>query len=161
MSWVNANSNLLLQTDEAVSFSHRNDLMTKGNELGAHFYNQQILISIYEERGYLHADYYDLVNMRWKRELENACIGAEIIPLNEAKKIYDEASKESIVGPLKGESMIRFHFYLKMIDKYLQEFLAGRFVKYEKILEPLSEAHRIEIEKFVKENLGGQTFHEM
>src|SRR5262245_49557405 len=119
--WINSDSYLLLKNAEAVSFAQTNDLKTFGNIEGAHFFNKSILIKIYEERQYLHADYYDLEKLRWGRELENSAVGEGIIPLEQAQLIYKESKEGAYDDCLRLSSMARFFFYLKVIDTYMQD----------------------------------------
>ncbi len=51
-------------------------------------YNANILIRVYEELGYLHLDFYDVLNLKWSRDLDHVAISKNVIPLSEAKKIY-------------------------------------------------------------------------
>lgn len=71
MSWINADSYLLIKTDAAISFARKNSLYTAGDLQGAYFFNRRVLINIYEERMYLYADFFDLLNEKWSRELQN------------------------------------------------------------------------------------------
>jgi hypothetical protein len=148
MSWINTNSYLLIQTQTGKDFASRNNLRTNGDLNGANFFNEHILISVYEERDYLHADYYDLTNLRWCRELENHMIEHQQIPTGKAREIYEAAREQATDECLGKSSMAYFIYYLTMIEKYMQDFLKGDFSKYESLLTSLEGNHRLKIEEF-------------
>jgi hypothetical protein len=148
MSWINKNSYLLIQTDAGKAFAGRNDLRTNGDLHGANFFNEHILINMYEERGYLHADYYDLKNLRWRRELENHMIEQKVIPQEKAKSMFDTAAMQAADDCLDKSSMAYFLYYLMMIETYMQDFLKGEFSKYAKVMIPLEGNQLARIEAF-------------
>jgi hypothetical protein len=150
MSWINEKSFQLVNTPEGRDFARNNNLQWNGYREMANFNNKHVRIAIYEERGCLHADYYDLENLRWCRQLENHAIDEGLIPLASAKAVYQSATEAAKAGCLGIESMVRFLFYLKMIDLYMQDFLIGDLKRYEHILQPLESHHKEEVEKFKK-----------
>ena len=145
MSWINSDSQLLIKTDEAIAFANKNSLLTTREGSIAVFLNKNVFIKMYEERAYVHADYYDLKNLRWGRELQTDVVNKVIPSLEGRKKIYNRFSKEA--GVLTGESMQRFRFLLFVIDNYMQDFLKGELNNYEKLLIPLSDSQKLEVIK--------------
>jgi hypothetical protein len=143
MSWINQNSYLLIKTDAAISFAHKNSLHTAGDMGGAYFFNRHVLINIYEERTYLYADFFDLKNERWARELQDKGLLENAPAILDIRQhlatIRDTNNGDGVLGK---ESMDRFHLFLYMIDAYMQDFLAGELVRYQEFLEPLQNTHR-------------------
>jgi hypothetical protein len=150
MPWINEKSFQLINTPEGRAFARTNNLQWNGYGGTANFFNQHIRIAIYEERSYLHADYYDLENLRWCRELKNHAIDQGFIRIESAKEIYQWATTAATADCLKVESMVYFCYYLKMIETHMKDFLAGDFERYEPVLQPLENRHKDDVAKFKK-----------
>ena len=153
MSWINKDSYELIKTEDGKEFSLRNNLKSNGDLDGANFFNDNVLIKIYEERSFLHADYYDLKNFRWCRELENHLIETKIIPVESAQEIFSIAKRVAKPGCLKQSSMVNFIYYLKMIETHMQDFLNGNLYRYETFLKPLEDNHKLKITGFKRKFL--------
>ena len=150
VSWINEKSFELINTPEGRDFARINNLKSNSYAGVANFFNKYVRIAIYEERGYLHADFYDLTNLRWCRELENHAINEGLIPHESAKEIYQSAKAAAKADCLEIDSMTRFLYYLKMTDLYMKDFLAGDFERYETVVKPLEGRHKEDVEKFKK-----------
>lgn len=148
MSWINRNSYELINTPEGNEFALKNGLKRNGDVDGANFFNSNVLVKIYEERAYLHADYYDLVNLRWARGLENHAVAAKLISMDKARLLYKIAEKQTRNDCLGEDSMTQFFYYLSIIETHMQDFIAGDFRRYDQFLVPLEGNHRVEIENF-------------
>lgn len=146
MAWINTDSYKLIETKAAILFAEKNNLRSNGEAFLANFFNEKVLIRIYEERTYLHVDYYDLINNRWARELQSEII-TEKIPSLEMRKLLI-ASFDSDDDILEGNLMQRFYFILDTIDKYMQDFLNGELDKYKDILSKMEERQESRIEDF-------------
>ncbi|MBT1700439.1 hypothetical protein KK083_26365 [Fulvivirgaceae bacterium PWU4] len=145
MSWINPDSGSLINTDDAISFAEKNHLASVGNSDGAYFTNGKILIHLYEEKSYLHADYYDLKNSRWQRELQTEIVELEIPNIEKRRELV--ASFASPGGVLSRSSMQRFRFILYAIDRFMQDFLSGDFTRYESFFKSLKGKQKEQIEK--------------
>lgn len=151
LGWIDKKSALLMNNEKAILFKNKFNLKTEVSSInGTYFYNEHIILHMYEELGYLYCDYYDLKNLRWREGLENAAIGAEIIPLDQARKIHYQLEAETKDDIFPAKLMTKFFFYLEIIDRYMAEIIEGKFDKYENLLKPLDGIHKAEIEEFIK-----------
>ncbi len=146
MPWINDNSYKLIDTEIAVKFAKKNNLSMNGDDFVANFFNEHILIRAYEERNYLHFDYYDLDNHRWARELQTEVLIENIPSLECRKELMSTYFDDDDV--LSGKMMQRFSYTLTGIDNYMQDFLKGDFSKYNDILISLNENQKCKIDKF-------------
>jgi hypothetical protein len=154
MSWINQDSYLLIKTDAGQSFARDNNLFTAGDSMGAYFFNSNVLINIYEERTYLEADFYDLKNQRWARELQEEAVRQSISSRVEIRQLYlsfsDNDNEDDV---LHDKSMDRFNLILYLIETYMQDFIAGDFSRYEAVLTPLEGNHREEMKALAEKLL--------
>jgi len=153
MNWLNKNISELLEFKEIQLFLSQNNLQYKIDNDILCIYNANILIRVYEELGYLHLDFYDVLNLKWSRDLDHVAISKNVIPLSEAKKIYFifenkfypeySLSKKSIVSCLT-----RFN----LIDRYMKDLLCGATDKYISNFEEITpNEHLKEIINFKNE----------
>ena len=148
MSWINSKSGLLIRTEEAKSFQQKNDLFLSSSQEGAMFFNSKVLIKIYEERDYVHADYYALQAQLFGRELQGEILTVKLPVLDDRKKLFVRFSATEDV--LSGSSMQRFRFLLYVIDVYMQDFLKGDLSKVSQYMQPFTDDQVAEIKKVIK-----------
>lgn len=151
MTWINNDSYKLIGTEAATQFTEKNNLNSNGESFVANFFNGKVLIRIYEERKYLHADYYDLINNRWARELQSEIVTEQIPSLEKRKMLI--ASFNSDKDVLEGALMQRFYFIIHAIDAYMQDFINGELEKYDDILSGMEKRQESRIEDFKRKFL--------
>ncbi len=103
-----------------------------------YFYNKNIFIELYIEKGWLELSVVNLKNWRWNR----APIDSYIPEIITHKEFFNSISQTIPTAKNMNEQNNNYlHYYISFIIDYLPEIFEGDFSKIEKNMEVMNEWH--------------------